>query len=215
MIVGELTKLELEDFLDRAAARTPTPGGGSITSLAGALAGVLARMVAAYSISKKTTPADKTRVEQIAVRLHRTDQLLRALVTLDAEAYMAMTLARKAAGDDPEEQQAYQEAVLAALAVPMETAALASAALGEISELKPLANRHLLSDLAIAAVLAAASAQAARYTVWANIGDLTDETRREAVLRDLDEVVEHCTARCREVEGFVRDHLEQGDQPGR
>lgn len=208
MTVDELTKLSVEAFLDRSAARTPTPGGGSITSLAGALAGALARMVAAYSISKKTPAADKAQVEQVAIRLERSDQLLRALISLDAEAYSTMTAARKVAGDDPTKQQAYQDAVLAALAVPMETAALASSALREMCELKPLANRYLLSDLAIAAVLARAAAEAARYTVWVNIGELTDKTRRDGVLKDIDKVVAHCVTLCSDVEGFVRDQLE-------
>ncbi|MGI0068150.1 MAG: cyclodeaminase/cyclohydrolase family protein, partial [Thermoplasmata archaeon] len=36
-------------FLDRIAARTPTPGGGSAAAAAGALAAALGEMVLAYS----------------------------------------------------------------------------------------------------------------------------------------------------------------------
>ncbi len=79
--MDDLTKLGIDEFLDRTADRTPTPGGGSVTAAAGAHACALARMVAAFSTGKKTAPPVRTQVEETARRLHRADQLLRALIT--------------------------------------------------------------------------------------------------------------------------------------
>ena len=163
--MDELTRHEVDEFLDRLAGRTPTPGGGSATGLAGALACALARMVAAYSVGAKTDAPVAERVNSLAGHLHRTDQLLRALVTQDARVYTDMTAAAQAMRQDAAKKEAYLDAVRAAVSVPMEMAAIASNALSTMDELKTMANSYLLSDLGIAAVLADAVARTARYTV--------------------------------------------------
>jgi formiminotetrahydrofolate cyclodeaminase len=212
----ELIELSIDAFLDKTADRTPTPGGGSVTGLAGAAACALARMVAAYSVKPtspsvgKTDPAMGRLVETAATHLHRTDQLLRALVTQDATAYAHMTAAAKQAKDNPPAQAAYNDAVLAAVAVPMEMAALASNALATMDEFKSVANPRLLSDLAMAAVLADATARAARYTVRINAGGLSNTENRTKIVADIDDIVEHCACRRESIETFVRHHLEQG-----
>lgn len=197
----ELTKLAIDDFLDQTAGRSPTPGGGSVTGVAGALACALARMVSAYSLRS-------TQTETIAVQLYRVDQLLRALVTQDAVAYQEMTAEGKVARDNPKAQAAYQEAVLAAVAVPLEMAALVSNATAAMDELKSLANPSLTSDLAIAAVLAEATARAARYTALINLRELDDQNRRSHIRKEIDNIVAHCADHRQSIERFVCDRLE-------
>ena len=211
----ELTKLAIDDFLDQTADRSLTPGGGSVTGVAGALACALARMVSAYSLrparsssTRQADPDGPAQTETIAVQLHRVDQLLRALVTQDAVAYQEMTAAGKVAGDSPKAQAAYQEAVLAAVAVPLEMAALASNATAAMDELKSLANPSLTSDLAIAAVLAEATARAARYTALINLRELDDQVRRSHIRKEIDDIVAHCADHCQSIERFVCDRLE-------
>jgi formiminotetrahydrofolate cyclodeaminase len=217
--MDDLTKLGIDEFLDRTADRTPTPGGGSVTAAAAALACALARMVAAFSSGKKTTPPVRTQVEETARRLHRADQLLRALITRDATSYAGMTEAAKdwkaASAAGPVEQDAsvrkvYADAVLAAVAVPLEVAAIASNALATMDEFKAVASQYLLSDLAIAAILADATARAARYTVHVNAREFDDAATRGTVLAEIDGIIEHCAGHRASVEEFVRDHLEKG-----
>ncbi len=43
----------IEKFLEAAAAKQPTPGGGSVSALAGALAASMGEMVLNYSVGKK------------------------------------------------------------------------------------------------------------------------------------------------------------------
>ena len=47
----------LDSFLTAAAAKKPTPGGGSVTALVGALAASMGEMVLNYSIGKKDLAA--------------------------------------------------------------------------------------------------------------------------------------------------------------
>ena len=206
--MDDLTALPFDKFLDQLADRTPTPGGGAVAAAAGALSCAMARMVAAYSIKKNTDADTRHRIETFAMRLRRADGLLRALVTQDGEAYTKMTTAAKAAKKDPAVGNAYAEAVMSAISVPMEIAALASEALATMDEFKALANPYLLSDLGVAAVLAESTAQAARYSVLINARELADEAARVRVTTEINEAVSH-SARLREtVESFVAPRLE-------
>jgi formiminotetrahydrofolate cyclodeaminase len=210
--MDDFAKLSVDDLLDQVAARTPTPGGGGVTALAGALACALARMVAAYSVTKKTEPPARAWVEAMATHLHRADQLLRALVTRDAQAYAAMTeaaAARKAqATPTPAAEQAYCEAVLEAAAVPLEIAAVASNALATMNEGKSVTSRYILSDLAIAAILADATARASSYTVRINAREVTDPKAKARLHAEIDEITGHCTRHRESIEAFVRDRIQ-------
>lgn len=209
--MDDLTAQSIEGFLSETAKRTPTPGGGSVTGLTGALACALAHMVAAFSVRKSTDSETRARVEEAARRIRTADQLLRALITQDAEAYASMTEAAKTADSNNDDARArYAEAVMAAVAVPMEMAAVISRALSTMNDLKGVANRHLLSDLGIAAVLGEATARAARYTVRINLGQIPSAEQRAKIAGSIDEIVLHCTKCCESIEAFVGGLLEQG-----
>jgi len=211
----DFTKLSVDDFLNKVADRTPTPGGGGVTGLAGALSCTMAQMVAAYSKRKNTSAEDAEAIDAAILKLRRTDEILRALISQDATAYQAMTAARKATfakeREDQDLEKAYQDAVLVAVAVPMEMAATAALAIAEMDKLKNIANRHLLSDLAIAAVFARATARAARCTLWVNVAEITDGDRRAKLMTSVDRMILHCASHLTAIEAFVHRTLEEGE----
>ncbi len=178
ILTEDLSALTLADFLSRVADRTPTPGGGSVTGVAGALGCALASMVAAYSVRRDTDPGAREVIEHSGLQLRRCEQILQALVTQDAVAYEKLNAAGKARRESPGNpavEGEYAQAVFEAIAVPMEMAAVASNALAAIDGFKHVANRFLLSDLAIAASLANLTASAARSTIQANAREITDK----------------------------------------
>ena len=203
--MSNLTSMSVTSFLDCVAERAPTPGGGSVAAAVSALAVSLARMVAAYSTPKNQTPSPA--VAAIAERLQRTDAILRELINADAAAYKAMTAARKAAKTDPSAAAKYQDAVWTGIGVPMQVAAAAAESLNTMQELTAHANKHLLSDLGVAAALAAATARAARFMVLVNLPELADVSRRVQLRGDADRIVEQCEARCATIEAFVSGRL--------
>ena len=214
-VTENFTRLELDAFLDRVAERAPVPGGGAVAAMVGALSCALARMVTAYSITKKLSEADRERVEDLAGRLRITDELMRALITQDAEAYARLaeaTTKRKAAlpGSTPGSareveaehgqtlaatEEEYQAALAGAIAVPLQIVGLAAQTLSLLSDLGPLANRFLLSDFGAAAVLSEAAASAAGFMVRVNAGSIADSDRRGKVLSDLEAMLDRCRAR--------------------
>ena len=58
--MDDFTNRSIETFLDDTARRAPTPGGGAIAALTGALGAALARMAAAYSVRKDTPPQTRS-----------------------------------------------------------------------------------------------------------------------------------------------------------
>jgi len=213
--MADLTELSVNGFLDQTAARTPTPGGGSVAALAGALACAMARMVAEYSVSKEPAPEANERVGAVLVRLRRAELIMRALITSDAEAYAALSAASKSANRPPAGRSRRADALLKAISVPMETAAVASNVLSTLDEFKDAASKYLLSDLGVAAVLADATARAAAYSVMANAHEMTDEAVRTRIMGDANETVTRCGRLCASVEQFVRSRLEIAESPSR
>lgn len=207
--MDDFTERPIEVFLDSLAARSATPGGGSAAALAGALACAMARMVMAYSTGRESDDATEKRIENVLGRLTRSDHLLRALLSEDAIAYAEMTACRKAAKSDPTRQADYDDAVMRAIGVPLEMAAAAADTLSTLDEIKESANRHLLSDLGVAAVLAEACAQAAWYSVRVNLSAVQDAGTRDKILADANQCLARCGKHRTAIDRFVRDHLEK------
>lgn len=199
-------------FLDQLAARTPVPGGGAAAAASGSLACAMARMVAAYSVRKDTADDNRRALDEIADRLLGADKLLRVLVDRDGQAYEAMVAAAKAARSEPTEgsRARHQHEVWNATAVPMQVAALAARALATMEELAPLASRHLISDLGVAAALAEAAVRAARFNVLVNAPELADEQRRFDIENEIAEITRHAGEGAKRVSAAVEMLLPSG-----
>lgn len=194
--------LSVGSFLDRLAERTPTPGGGSAAALAGSLACAMAGMVAAYS------DQSSGRVAELAVRLARADAVLRRLVVEDIAAYQALAAAQRRAGGQSDADATRGEALLTATLVPMEMAATAVSALATMDELKDLANRNLLSDLGVAAVIARACVEAAGYSVRANLKEMADSVAAQQLLQQLGDLARRSTDLAASITRFVDRSLQ-------
>jgi len=201
--MNELTAMSVEAFLDALAARTPSPGGGAVAAAAGALSAAMGRMVLAYSIREPATPSLVTAAE----RLRHTDVLLRALVSQDATAYDQMVAATKAARKDTTLQADAQRAVLAAMAVPLQMAALAADVLKTLDEVKAVTNKYLVSDLGVAAAVGVAAAEAAAYNVKVNAPQLLDAGARERTLRDVEQICRHARDAGERIKQFVDSQM--------
>src|SRR5688500_8493270 len=87
--------ITIEPFLDGNAAEQATPGGGSVTALAGALAAAVGEMVLNYSVGKKGLEAYQGELKPVLDELHRARQVMLQLMVEDQAAYDALTAARK------------------------------------------------------------------------------------------------------------------------
>ncbi|MDB5356753.1 MAG: hypothetical protein JWN24_3206 [Phycisphaerales bacterium] len=188
----------LEQFLDAAAARQPTPGGGSVTALCGALSASMGEMVINYSIGKKDLAQFEATLRPALGSLHRARGLLLDLMVEDQSAYSALTAARKLpAGPERDEQLAI--ALLASIRTPEAIGATALAILETCGQIVDCVNHYLLSDLAVCADLAMATVRCAVYNVRVNLSDATDPADRQKIEATISRLLSRATVLIQEV----------------
>lgn len=199
-----LLSLAVDEFLSRAGAREPTPGGGAVAALTAALAVSMARMVAAYS-SNPETPADhRTQLTELAGQLKRLDQICRRCVDEDAAAYHAYRAASRGVRRDKESVRTLQSAVRLAVSVPLEVGAMSVSLLRLLEQHKAIMKQTLHSDLAVAAHLAVAACRSARETASINIFELDSQDDRTRLYRQSDHYVEVGEMLADQIVSFVR-----------
>ncbi len=190
-------EMGFNEFLDAVAAKAPTPGGGAVASAVGALGSALAQMVVNYSIGKKNLSQHEGHLRAAIMRLERARELLLALANEDAEAYGAVNALSRLPETDPRRIEELPEALSASVNVPLSTIAACVDVLRLLEDLSGMTNRHLRSDLAIAAILADAAARSSRWNVIVNAAALNDEGKRIHAARQMSELL-HESSRLRE-----------------
>jgi len=165
-----LTDLTIVGFLDAVAAKTPTPGGGSVSVVAGALGAALGAMAAAFTESHAGAEA--------AAALRAAADGLRPLVDGDAGAYGRVDAAMRRPKGTPEEKQARTAALQAALHgaadVPLLGLRRCVEALERAAAFAPVCNPNLKSDLAVCALLLEAACRGCGLNVGANLAWIKD-----------------------------------------
>jgi glutamate formiminotransferase / formiminotetrahydrofolate cyclodeaminase len=174
---GQLAGLA-RPFLDAVAAPTATPGGGSVSALAVALAAALGQMVAGLSRKKKSQAAYVDKLSADLDSLRRAADELAALIDRDATAFDGVMAAFKLPQGSPEEIQrrdvAIQTATKAASDIPLQVAERAVALFEQLGQLNAIAAASMKSDLQVAQYMAAAGACGALANVEINLDSITD-----------------------------------------
>jgi formiminotetrahydrofolate cyclodeaminase len=177
--------LRVGELLALTSARTPTPGGGAIGAVTAALGAALAGMVVSYSIGRKDLAAFAPRLEHARAELEGWRAELLSLADADAEAYAKLNALQKLAPGDERRERELGAAVDGAVGVPVRCLRLCEKLSVLCQELAPITNRHLRSDLAVAAGLARAGAEAGAINARINLPLVEDQARRQAIEREV------------------------------
>jgi glutamate formiminotransferase / formiminotetrahydrofolate cyclodeaminase len=165
-------------FLDAVAEPTATPGGGSVSAFAGALAASLAQMVAGLSRKKKSQAAYVDQLSAAVSEMYAAAAELAAAIDRDAASYDAVLAAFKLPKETPEEQrhrdEAIQKATRGASEVPMSVARKSTEIFERLGQLEAISSASMLSDLRVARLMAAAGARGALANVAINLDSITD-----------------------------------------
>ena len=165
----------LSEWMDRVASANPSPGGGTVSAVAGGIAAALAAMVGRLTVGrKKYADVDaefRTLIEQAeALRL----RLVR-LGAADAAAYDGVSAAYGIPkAQEQERTAAIQAALLVATRVPLETLRAARDVAALAARAAEAGNRNAASDAGVAALLAEAAARGAAYNVRINVVGMPD-----------------------------------------
>jgi glutamate formiminotransferase/formiminotetrahydrofolate cyclodeaminase len=178
-------------FLDAVATPAATPGGGSASAFAGAMAAALGQMVAGLSRKKKAQAAFVDQLSTALDEMRRTADELTEAIDRDAASYDAVMAAFKLPQGDAEEtrrrQEAIQTATRGASDVPLQVAERTVALFERLGQLKAIAAASMRSDLDVARFMAAAGARGALANVEINLDGITDagyvQTMRAGIAR--------------------------------
>lgn len=204
--------LPLKTFLDDLASTAPTPGGGSTAALTGSLGASLGHMVAGYALKRaQKQNTDTAPITHIMNRLQRAAQLLSGLIAEDIAAYDLYRQVSKLDPNAPGTTEQKQVALLAALAIPNQILAVSAACLRDMAALAPLSSRYLWTDLAGAAQMSLAAAEAAAWTVYANLSspELVEDERKQ-MSQEVKHQQEAANKACKEVTNYVRTKVIEG-----
>jgi formiminotetrahydrofolate cyclodeaminase len=152
-----LQQLTIEKFLEELAARKPTPGGGSVAALSGALSAGLVCMAADFSGNKYSSEQARTLMKTLT-----------HLIDRDAQAFAARDL-----------KEATQ--------VPLQTAKHGYAVLKLAGALLETCNPKVITDIGVAAKMAEAAVEGAMLNVEVNLASIGDEDYKQEVLKEAEE----------------------------
>src|SRR6266852_2998026 len=183
-----------QPFLEAVAAPSATPGGGSVSALAGALAASLGQMVAGLSRKKKSQAAYVNELSEALDQLRRNAAELAEAIDRDAAAYDAVMAAYKLPQESAEEKRlrdkAIQRTTRGAADVPLQVAERSVALFERLGQLASIAAASMKSDLQVARLMAAAGARGSLANVEINLDTLSDPSyvasmrAKSAALRD-------------------------------
>jgi methenyltetrahydrofolate cyclohydrolase len=175
-----LANHKITEYLDKAAAGTAVPGGGSVAALNAALAAGLTEMVANLTIGKKGYEDVEDEMKTIAEEASQLRTKLTAAIDQDADAYTEVMAAYKLPKTTDQEtavrKQKIQDAIKHAALVPLEVARDALAVIELAGQAIRKGNKNAASDGAVAAINARTGALAAIYNVKINLGSINDDS---------------------------------------
>jgi glutamate formiminotransferase len=176
---GKLAAL-VRPFVETVAGPSATPGGGSVSALAAALAAALGQMVAGLSRRKKSQALYVDRLSEHLDQLRRDAEALNEAIDADAASYDAVLAAFKLPQGDALEtaarEQAIQQATKGAAAEPLQVAQRAVALFERLGQLEAIAAASMKSDLKVAKLMAEAGARGAIANVEINLESIKDHS---------------------------------------
>ena len=203
-----LGTLPIDQFLDLLASSSPTPGGGGVAALVGALAAGLISMVSNLTIGKERYADVQEEVKELLARSEELRARLHSLIDEDARAYELVMAAYRLPKDTEEEKKArsarIQQATIEASRVPLETAKECARVLDLAGPAARITNAQAIGDVIMAAYLAEAALKGAVDNIYINLRGVKDQ---EAVGKLKEEAQAVSQGQREKVEAAVRDGM--------
>jgi formiminotetrahydrofolate cyclodeaminase len=197
----------IRDFLAATAAKTPTPGGGSVAALNAAIGLGLVSMAARFTTGKKYEAVEAD-AQATAAECDKLREEATRLVDDDTRAYDEVTKAYGLPKNTDAEKAARTGAIQAALGgairVPARTLEVSVAGIEVAAKFASKSNKNLASDVLVGASCLYSAAEGARANVRINAAGMTDAAAAKEYLSRADAQF----ASAARLLGKVRDDVE-------
>ena len=172
-----------DDFMERLASASPTPGGGSASAHVGAIAAALDSMVASLTVGKKKYAEYQEEMTHIAERSREILSTLTRYSVEDEEAFAQLAAVWKMPKNTDEEIRARDAAMAEALNRNIESPwniARASYEVIELAEkLVRYGNRNAITDAACATLFGLGAVKGALLNVLINLKSVKNKAQVE------------------------------------
>ncbi len=193
---------EIDSYVQELASAQPVPGGGATSALAGALAVALCKMVGHFTVGKAKYADNEEDVKRIMAEADKLQEELLDLVDKDPVAFKPLSNAYSMPQNTPEEiaerENAIENCLHEAAAVPINVMDCCAQALDLIEEMLNKGSVMLISDTGSAATICKAALEAAALNVVANTMYMKDKDYARALNTD--------------VARFLADYQEKADK---
>ncbi len=182
-----LQDLNLREFIDELASKSPAPGGGCVSALAAALASALTGMVFNLTIGKREyLKYENVLRGTIDSSMHHMNLYSKEFLTFmekDTESFMSLMRAYKMPKNTKEEVKLREDAIRRgnskSLEVPLRVAENACRLYPYIFTAVNYGNKNAISDAGVAASLVETAVEGAVLNVKINIRNIKDENYKE------------------------------------
>jgi len=199
------------DFYEEVAAKTPTPGGGSVAAAAGALGAALNAMVCRLTIGKKKYKKVEDKMKDWRDRSEVLRRQLQEMIINDGKAFDDVMKAGKLPKDTDDEMKkretAIAEATKHAAEVPLETAKMACEVLELAKDIAENGNVNSVTDAGVAALMAKAALEGAIYNVKINISGFEETEFVESMNSSSEELITKSTLLADEIKSIVESKI--------
>jgi formiminotetrahydrofolate cyclodeaminase len=193
-VMSDLFDYTFRKLLAAAASDAPTPGGGSVSALVGALGVSMAAMVGNLTLGKSQYAAVAAEIEDITGRAYFIMARLEKLMENDVAAFNSFMAAYRLPKGTTEEknrrEEAVQKALRGATQTPLDIAGTILEALRITAQLSRIGNKMAISDAGVAAYLCEAAVQAVLLNVDINLPMVSDNDFAAQALKEKERISE-------------------------
>ncbi len=184
--------ISISDFIDRLSSDAPTPGGGSVAALAGALSSSLTSMVGNLTYGKKKYEEHWDEAKRIVEEAKVLNEDFLSLFYEDMEVFTKLMATFGLPGNTEEEKQkrdeAIQKATKKAIEVPLKVMEKSKRAAELALVMAKIGNLNAVSDAGIAGEMALSACRSASFNVLINLNFLKDPEYSSTVERKHEEI---------------------------
>lgn len=184
---------KVSKFLDELASNSPTPGGGSVAALAGALGAALLSMVGNLTIGKKKYKDVEDDFKKIISSSERLRYELSQLIEEDVKVFNNFMATYKMPKETEDEKkiraEKIQKSLIEAAKVPLRVAYKCLDILSLSKEVAEKGNINVVSDAGVAALMAEAALESAILNVKINLRMIKDEKIRTELYSSIKEIL--------------------------
>ena len=205
------TELNLAEFTETLASKSPVPGGGGASALAGAVGMALGDMIASITLNNKKYSDVHGEIKELIKRGEALRKHLLTLIDEDAAVFAPLSEAYKMPSVTESEkamkQSVMEKCLIQCCNVPLAMMKDISDAIALIERYAEIGSVMALSDAGAGAIVCQGALKAASLNITINTAAMTDRAAAEAFDAEAQKLLDEWVPRSEAVWETVRERI--------